>query len=119
LVDTVQRESGYMSLPLRDEPASATSSPFRMQLEIPRGTRGVYVGGDHLDTHHLLLARDTTYRITGVDHDNGTTVIQARVEPRPDHAPEDQIVQVRKDIAESEDSAARLRQSVRRSPARA
>ncbi|WP_216901955.1 C2 family cysteine protease, partial [Nocardia alni] len=102
LIGTIQRERGFLRAPIGAESARAADTSVRMELVIPPGTRGVYRSTD--GTQDLLLARDTNYRITGIDNGSGGTVVHATVEPgsaTPDTAP----VIVRTRSAEDEPEA--------------
>ena len=104
LIETVRTEPGYLTVSLGDEPppARAGDASYRMELAIPPGARGIYLDGQP-NQRRLLLARDTSYRITGIDRSaTGITVVHATVEPgaaTPDtepaaiHEPEPTAVQ--------------------------
>jgi hypothetical protein len=72
LIGTTQTERGYMSTSLGENPAVVDNNPFeyKMKLDLPPGTHGVWMGrkSAYEDQRELLLPRDTQYRITGVTH---------------------------------------------------
>ena len=83
LVDVLQRERGYLSALLGPDPQGDTE--YRLELVVPPGTRGAYVGREDAHTLHneLMLARGTRYRVTGIRKDGDITVLEAEVVPRP------------------------------------
>ncbi|WP_429422332.1 ADP-ribosyltransferase [Nocardia sp. GAS34] len=89
LIGTTQMERGYMSTSLGENPAVVDNNPFeyKMKLDLPPGTHGVWMGrkSAYEDQRELLLPRDTQYRITGVTHTGWTQVVHrdGRIENRP------------------------------------
>ncbi|MDE3721978.1 ADP-ribosyltransferase [Nocardiopsis sp. N85] len=87
LVGTVQRDAGYMSAALGDEPAVVGDEPdpIRIHLLLPAGTPFVWVGdaSAYPNQREILLPRGTRYRIRGVRVEGGDTVLFAEVLPPP------------------------------------
>ncbi|MGW5418488.1 ADP-ribosyltransferase, partial [Actinomadura geliboluensis] len=95
LVGTVQTEPGYMSTSLGRDPAVVDNNPFgyRIHMDLPEGSRGVWMGGEsaYPDQRELVLPRGTRYEITHVDPDardaDGNPIIEIRatvIPPDPD-----------------------------------
>ncbi|MFI7000538.1 C2 family cysteine protease [Nocardia sp. NPDC050175] len=84
-----QQDPAYPSTSLTAEPADIEGQiEYLLILTVPPGARGVYIGEDGYFPHQneLLLARDTSYRITGFDQSNpDLTVLYAHVEPAIPH----------------------------------
>ncbi|WP_236639162.1 T3SS effector HopA1 family protein [Nocardia brasiliensis] len=96
-VGVSHRDPGYLSTSLTANPirVSRFNSNFVLELEVPPGARGIYVGSDGgLRQNELLFARNTRYRITGIGPTiHGVTILRGRIEPdetaarHPDCAP--------------------------------
>lgn len=94
LVGTVQTEPGYMSTSLGNRPPAHFDRQFRMELDVPAGAGGVWMGSRsaYPDQRELVLQRGTRYQIVEVvpnpagDRYTGVRyLIRARVLP-PDGA---------------------------------
>jgi hypothetical protein len=59
IINVPQRELGFLSTSVRAE----TLESYRLELVVPPGARGAYIGGDGIypGQQELLLARDTNY----------------------------------------------------------
>lgn len=83
LVGTVQGAGGYMSTSLGTGPAfSAASHPFRIRLNVPRGSPGLWLGPHSVypDQREMVLPRDARYEIVDVrPGPDGTFEIVANV----------------------------------------
>lgn len=68
LIGTTQTESGYMSSSLGATPPPHFNNAFRMELDLPPGTRGAWMGmrSAYPDQRELILPRGTRYQIVDV-----------------------------------------------------
>ncbi len=81
LVGDTGRTTGFLRAGVGiDPPRSGNIRDVRLELEVPPGARGVYMGGDDPDRDYVLLAPDTRYVFDRVVRDDdGVTVVHARV----------------------------------------
>ncbi|MCX4093051.1 toxin glutamine deamidase domain-containing protein [Nocardia sp. alder85J] len=65
LIGTIQTEAGFMSASLGAKPPPDFDGEYRMELEIPSGTRGVWMGlrSSYPDQRELILPRGVRYEI--------------------------------------------------------
>ncbi|MFF0500924.1 ADP-ribosyltransferase [Nocardia aobensis] len=101
LIGVSQTERGYMSTSLGANPTVVDGRPFeyRMRLDLPEGTHGLWMGqrSAYPDQRELILPRETEYRIVNVTQigtANGRPVFEIHAEvvphsspPRPDGHP--------------------------------
>ncbi|MFJ4658136.1 alpha/beta hydrolase [Nocardia sp. NPDC088792] len=68
LIGTIQRERGYMSTSLSPTPTQEFKLRVRMELDVPPGTKGIWVGDRGLSgpENELLLQRESRFLITDV-----------------------------------------------------
>ncbi|WP_345496831.1 ADP-ribosyltransferase [Nocardia callitridis] len=68
LLGTVQTEQGYMSSSLGATPPANFDRAYRMELELPPGTTGIWMGhrSAYPDQRELILPSGTRYQVTAV-----------------------------------------------------
>ncbi|MBF6144937.1 ADP-ribosyltransferase [Nocardia nova] len=94
LIGASQTERGYMSTSLGANPTVVDGRPFeyRMRLDLPEGTHGLWMGqrSAYPDQRELILPRETEYRIVNVTQigtANGRPVFEIHAEVVPHSAP--------------------------------
>lgn len=90
LVGRTFRDDGFLSTALQSDIRSVNRGEVELRLDVPAGTRGLYVSSHDRDDdrslavfgpseNELLLGRGVEYEITGAVVDGGRTILTGRV----------------------------------------